>query len=147
MLALCELGTQRQMFLNCIIFYFMLVFNFIMYFLEKVMKLLVSKLKWKKGKMDVHRVFDNRTSTHPFFEKHILSHEIFKKFFTIEEMERIYLESNKYARYKSNHSFMMIIKSWNNSLPSLCCAVIINFHHKKCIGRGERITRTEWSRR
>ena len=37
MLALCELGTQRQMFLNCIILYqyFMLVFNFIMCFLEK----------------------------------------------------------------------------------------------------------------
>ena len=35
MLALCELGTQRQMFLNCLILYFMLVFNFIMNFLEK----------------------------------------------------------------------------------------------------------------
>ena len=35
MLALCELGTQRQMFLYCIILYFMLVFNFIMCFLEK----------------------------------------------------------------------------------------------------------------
>ena len=35
MLALCELGTQRQMFLNCIILYFMLIFNFIMCFLEK----------------------------------------------------------------------------------------------------------------
>ena len=35
MLALCELGTQRQMFLNGIILYFMLVFNFIMCFLAK----------------------------------------------------------------------------------------------------------------
>ena len=35
MLALCELGTQRQMFLNSIILYFMVVFNFIMCFLEK----------------------------------------------------------------------------------------------------------------
>ena len=35
MLALCKLGTQRQMFLNYIILYFMLVFNFIMCFLEK----------------------------------------------------------------------------------------------------------------
>ena len=34
-LALCELDTQRQMFLNYIILYFMLVFNFIMCFLER----------------------------------------------------------------------------------------------------------------
>ena len=92
MLALCELGTQRQMFLNCIILYFMLVFNFILCFLRRMMKLLVSKLKWKKGKMDVHRVLDNWTLTHPSFEKHILPHEIFEKFLTAEEMERICLE-------------------------------------------------------
>ena len=73
------------------------------------MKLLVSKLKWKKGKIDVHRVFDNLTLTHPSFEKHILLHEIFEKFMTTEEIERICLESNKYARYKSNRSFMMMI--------------------------------------
>ena len=59
MLVLCELGTQRQMFLNCIILYFMLVFNFIMCFLEKDNETSCSKLKWKKGKMDVHRVLDN----------------------------------------------------------------------------------------
>ena len=35
MLALCEFGTQHQMFLSCVILYFMLVFNFIMCFLEK----------------------------------------------------------------------------------------------------------------
>ena len=74
------------------------------------MKLLVLKLKWKKGKMDVHRVLDNWNLTHPFFEKHILPHEIFEKFLTTEEMERIFLESNKYAKYKSNRSFMMTIK-------------------------------------
>ena len=80
-----------------------------MCFLEKVMKLLVSKLKWKKGKIDVHRVLANWTLTHSSFEKHILPHEIFENFSTTEEMERICLESNKYARYKSNHSFMMTI--------------------------------------
>ena len=92
MFALCKLGTQRQMFLNCIILYLMLVFNFITCFLEKVMKLLVSKLKWKKGKIDVHRVLDYLTLTHPSFEKHILLHEIFEKFLTTEEMETICLE-------------------------------------------------------
>ena len=75
------------------------------------MKLLVSKLKWKKGKMDVHRVLDNWTLTHPSFEKHILSHEIFEKFLTTEEMERICLESNKYTRFKSDRSFMMTINT------------------------------------
>ena len=50
-----------------------------------MMKLLVSKLKWKKGKMDVHRVLDNWTLTHPSFEKHILQHEIFEKFLTNEK--------------------------------------------------------------
>ena len=91
MLALCELDTQHQMFLNCIVLYFMLVFDFIMCFLEKNDKLLVSKLKWKKGKMDVHRVLDNWTLTHPSFETHILPHKIFEKFLTTEEMERKYL--------------------------------------------------------
>ena len=75
------------------------------------MKLLVSKLKWKKGEMDVHRVLDNWTLTHPSFEKHIFPHEIFEKFLTTEEMERRCLESNKYARYKSNRSFMVTIKT------------------------------------
>ena len=65
------------------------------------MKLLVSKLKWKTGKINVHRVLVNWTLTHPSFEKHILPHKIFEKFLTTEEMERICLESNKYARYKS----------------------------------------------
>ena len=81
-----------------------------MCFLEKVMKLLVSKLKWKNGKIDVHRVFDNWTSIHPSFEKHNLPHEIFEKFLTTEEMERICLKSNKYSQYKTNHSFMITIK-------------------------------------
>ena len=75
-----------------------------------MMKLLVLKLKWKKGKMDLHRDLDDWTLTHPSFEKHILPHEIFEKFLTTEEMERIYLESNKYGRYKSKRSFMMTIK-------------------------------------
>ena len=61
-----------------------------MCFLEKVMKLLVSKLQWKKGKIDVHRVLDNLTLTHPSFEKHILPHEIFEKFLTTEEMEKMF---------------------------------------------------------
>ena len=50
-----------------------------------MMKLLVSKLKWKKGKIDVHRVLDNWTLTHRSFEKHILPDEIFKKILTTEE--------------------------------------------------------------
>ena len=58
------------------------------------MKLLVLKLKWKKGKTDVHSVVYNWTLKHPSFEKHILPHEIFEKFLTTEEMERICLESN-----------------------------------------------------
>ena len=62
-----------------------------------MMKRLFSKVKWKKSKMDVHRVLDNWTLTHPSFEKHILPYEIFKKFLTTEDMERICLESNKYV--------------------------------------------------
>ena len=60
--------------------------------------------------MDVHRVLDNWTLTHPFFEKHILPHEIFEKLLITEEIEKICMEPNKYARYKSNRSFMMTIK-------------------------------------
>ena len=47
--------------------------------------------------MDVHRVLDNWTLKHPSFKKHILPHEILKKFLTTELMEKICLESNKYA--------------------------------------------------
>ena len=83
------------------------------------MKLLVSKLKWKKGNMDVHRVPDNWTLTHPSFEKHILPHEMFEKFLTNEEMERIGVESNKYIRYKSNRSFIMTIKKLKSFIAIL----------------------------
>ena len=76
-----------------------------------MIKLLAPKLKWKKGDMDLRKVLDNWTLTHPSFKKHILPHEIFEKFLTTEGIERICLESNKYARYKSNHSFMMTIKN------------------------------------
>ena len=65
------------------------------------MKLLASKLKWKKGKMDVHRVLDNWILTHSSFEKHILPHEIFEKFLTTEEMKRICLESNNMLHTKA----------------------------------------------
>ena len=63
-----------------------------MCFLEKDNETSCLKLKWKKGKMDVHRVLDNWTLTHPSFEKHILPNEIFEKILTTEEMERICLE-------------------------------------------------------
>ena len=74
----------------------MLVFNFITCFLEKNDETSFSKLKWKKGNRDAHRLLNNWTLTHPSFEKHILPHKIFKNFLTTEEMERICLESNKY---------------------------------------------------
>ena len=58
----------------------MLIFNFIMCFWRRMMKLLAPKLKCKKGDMDVHTVLDNWTSTPLSFEEHILTHEIFEKF-------------------------------------------------------------------
>ena len=111
------------------------------------MKLLAPKLKWKKDDMDVFRVLDNWTLTHPSFEKHILPHEMFEKFLTTEEMERICLESNKYARYKSNHSFMMTIKRLKSFIAILVLSGFNQLPDKKCIGRGGRKTRTKWSRR
>ena len=60
--------------------------------------------------MDVHRVLDNWTLTPPFFEKYILPHKIFEKFLMTEKMKRICLKSNKYARHKGKHLFMMTIK-------------------------------------
>ena len=49
MLALCELGAQRQMFLNCIILYFMLAFNFIMHFLERNNEISFFKTEMEEG--------------------------------------------------------------------------------------------------
>ena len=83
------------------------------------MKFLAPKLKWKKGDTDVHKVLNNWTLTHPSFEKHVLPHEIFEKFLTTEEMEKICLESNKYPRYKSNRSFMMTIKKLKSFIAIL----------------------------
>ena len=48
MLALCDLCTKRYMFLNCIIFYFMLIFNFMICFLEKNDKTFSSKTEIDK---------------------------------------------------------------------------------------------------
>ena len=52
------------------------------------MKIPAPKLKWKKGYIDAHTVLDNWTLATPSFDKPILPHEIFEKFFTTEEMER-----------------------------------------------------------
>ena len=52
------------------------------------MKLPDSKLKWKKGDIDAHRVLDNWTLAPPSFDEPIVPHEIFEKFFTTKEMER-----------------------------------------------------------
>ena len=67
------------------------------------MKLPAPKLKWKKGDIDAHIVLDNWTLIPPSFCKPILPHEIFEKFFTTQEMERIRSESSKYAQHKGNH--------------------------------------------
>ena len=82
-------------------------------------KLPASKLKRKKGDIDVHKVLDNWTLKEPSFEEHILPHEIFEKFFTTEEMERICLETNKYARHKGNHAFVMTIKKLKSFIAIL----------------------------
>ena len=82
-------------------------------------KLPASKLKWKKGDIDVHKVLDNWTLKEPSFEEYILPHEIFEKFFTNEEMERICLETNKYARHKGNHAFVMTIKKLKSFIAIL----------------------------
>ena len=66
-----------------------------------MVKLPAPKLKWKKGGIDAHRVLDDWTLVLPSFDEHIVPHEIFEKFFATEEMERICLESNKYARHQA----------------------------------------------
>ena len=78
-----------------------------------MVKLPAPKLKWKKGDIDAHRVL------HDWTYVPILPHEICKKFFTTEEMERMYLESNKYARHKGNHSFMMTTKKLKSVIAIL----------------------------
>ena len=43
----------------------------------------------------------------PVFDEVILPHQIFKKFFTIEESEHICQESYKYAQSRGNSTFKM----------------------------------------
>ena len=74
----------------------------------------------------MHRVLYNWTLTYPSFEKHILPHEIFEKFLTIKEMEKICLESNRYPRYKTNRSFMMNIKK----LKSFIAIVVLSGYNQ-----------------
>ena len=90
------------------------------------MKLPAPTLKWKKGEIDTHRVLDNWTLAPSSFDEPIVPHEIFEKFFTTEEMERICLESNKYARHKGNHSFMMTIKK----LKSFMAILLLSNYNK-----------------
>ena len=91
-----------------------------------MVKLPVPKLKWKKGDLDANRVLDSWTLAPPSFDEPIVPHEIFEKFFTTEEMERIYLESNKYARHKGNHSLMMTIKK----LKSFIAILLLSGYNK-----------------
>ena len=82
-------------------------------------KLPAPKLKWKKSEIDAHRVFDNWTLAPPFFDEPIVPHEIFEKFFTTEEMERICLETNKYSQHKGNYSLMMTVKKLKSFIAIL----------------------------
>ena len=91
-----------------------------------MIKLLAPKLKWNKGNTDVQRLLNNWNLTHPFFEKHILPHEIFEKFSITEQMEKVRLESNKYPRYESNRSFMMTIKK----LKSFIAILVLSGHNQ-----------------
>ena len=43
----------------------------------------------------------------PAFDESIPPYQMFEKIFTIEEIERICEESNKYAQSKGNHVFKM----------------------------------------
>ena len=43
----------------------------------------------------------------PVFDEATLPQQIFEKFFTMEEIERIYQESNKYAQSRRNSTFKM----------------------------------------
>ena len=90
------------------------------------MKLPAPKLKWKKGDLDAHRVLVNWTLAPPSFDEPIVPHEIFEKFFTTEDMERICLKSNTYARHKGNHSFMMTIKK----LKSFIAILLLSGYNK-----------------
>ena len=114
-----------------------------------MVKLPAPTLKWKKGDIDAHRVLDSWTLAPPSFDEPTVPHEIFEKFFTTEKMERICLESNKYARHKGNHSFMMTIKKLKSFIAILLLSGynLINCHDKKCIGRGGRTAKTEWPQR
>ena len=52
-----------------------------------MVKLPASKLKWKMGDIDAHRVLDNWTLAPPSFDEPIVPHEKFEKFFTTKEKE------------------------------------------------------------
>ena len=84
-----------------------------------MVKLPALKLKWKKDDINALKVLDKWILTPPSFDEPILPHEIFERFFTTEEMEKIDLESNKYARHKGNHSFTITIKKLKPFIPIL----------------------------
>ena len=85
-----------------------------------MIKLLTPKLKWKTYNMDVHKVLDNWTWTHPFFEKHILPHETFEKFLITEETKRICLESNTVLAKKTTlHCLNIDVKKLNENITQL----------------------------
>ena len=83
------------------------------------MKFPAPKPKWKKSDRDAHIVLDNWTLAPSSFGEPILPHEIFEKFFTTQEIKRICLKSNKYARHKGNHSFMITIKKLKSCIAIL----------------------------
>ena len=56
----------------------------------------------------------------PVFDEAILPHQIFEKFFTMEEIEHICQESNKYAQSRENSTFKMTPKCYKHLLQFFC---------------------------
>ena len=110
-------------------------------------KLLGSKLKWKKGDIDAHKVLGNWTLAPPSFDEPILPHEIFEKFFTTEQMERICLESNTYAWHKGNHTFMMTIKKLKSFIGILLLSDYTKLPPQEMYWQRREDCRKEWSQR
>ena len=62
---------------------------------------------------------NNWTEPMPSFSETIPPHEIFERFITNEELNRICEESTKYARMNGNHNFVMTIEKLKSFLAIL----------------------------
>ena len=80
------------------------------------------KPKWQHKDVNSDSLFNKWDFAPPTFDDNLLSHQLFERFITNKELERICDKSTRYVRQKGNHNFIMT----KRKLKSFLAIIIVS---------------------